>query len=777
MQQPELNIPIHKGLHLLIYPHSKNARCYFVLDAESYGESKWQLQEGCEYEYDFIDDLGNETGAYFVEFSKNIVIPRRHPSSGTIKTGIYVGTLSLKIIHGTNSYQIEIEIQSIKACYRNDYRKMLSDITEYYTDLVMLQGSHISQKFEVDNNQNSQTLYQKFSFVKSIVDNENVNEAIHKIIQNPVKTWEEALIEKNITNCGKIGRNEMRQIVRRQNRFESNIQHNLSSLPRTLQTRYKRDTTNNPANQFVKFALTQLYSFCQEIGIKKNASTKLKKESYLISNLLLNYLSSEFFKDIHLPKILNLNNPVLQRKEGYREILQAWLIYDLAAKLNWTGGDNVYEAGKKNVATLYEYWIFFKLLDIISSVFNISPKEKEKLVDRDKDNLNLWLKQGKMIMLAGHKKYFGRVLNVRFYYNRVFGHRENIHEAGSWTMPMRPDYTLSLWPGEITESEAEAQDVIVHIHFDAKYRLNNLFLDSEDSDLSSINNDDNPLTTRLSEEKEKEESYDYEIGIYKRADLLKMHAYKDAIRRTSGAYILYPGTEKSQKAGFHEIIPGLGAFCISPSNESDQVLALKHFLIEVRKHMLNRSSQREKMAFQTYNIYKDKPIDYVQEPMPEAVGENRAFQPDETYVLIGYCHPINQDFILNNWMYNVRTGHKKGAMDLCNLIKAQYVLLWNESGWQTFQKINKTGFKVLSEKDLINLGYTPSKLVDIMEKDVCSREEAITKLKFDGFYTICMFNKHGIEKEFKDKIWNTRSFKRAPHCLKLSSLMKYLKYK
>jgi predicted component of viral defense system (DUF524 family) len=30
-------------------------------------------------------------------------------------------------------------------------------------------------------------------------------------------------------------------------------------------------------------------------------------------------------------------------------------------------------------------------------------------------------------------------------------------------------------------------------------------------------------------------------GIYKNADLLKMHAYKDAIRRTGGAYVLYPG--------------------------------------------------------------------------------------------------------------------------------------------------------------------------------------------------------------------------------------------
>ena len=44
-----------------------------------------------------------------------------------------------------------------------------------------------------------------------------------------------------------------------------------------------------------------------------------------------------------------------------------------------------------------------------------------------------------------------------------------------------------------------------------------------------------------------------------------MHAYKDAIRRTGGAYILYPGTDNQNPLkGFHEIIPGLGAFAIRP---------------------------------------------------------------------------------------------------------------------------------------------------------------------------------------------------------------------
>ena len=45
---------------------------------------------------------------------------------------------------------------------------------------------------------------------------------------------------------------------------------------------------------------------------------------------------------------------------------------------------------------------------------------------------------------------------------------------------------------------------------------------------------------------------------------------KDAIRRTAGAYVLYPGAQNQNWQGFHEIIPGLGAFAIRPSYDEDE---------------------------------------------------------------------------------------------------------------------------------------------------------------------------------------------------------------
>ncbi|MDB4824471.1 hypothetical protein OAH27_02175, partial [Saprospiraceae bacterium] len=82
------------------------------------------------------------------------------------------------------------------------------------------------------------------------------------------------------------------------------------------------------------------------------------------------------------------------------------------------------------------------------------------------------------------------------------------------------------------------------------------------------------------------------------------HAYKDAIRRTGGAYVLYPGDKSLNRKGFHEVIPGLGAFPVRPSKNDSGIGELKSFILEIIHHFVNRASQRERIAFRTYDVYK-----------------------------------------------------------------------------------------------------------------------------------------------------------------------------
>lgn len=768
MEVDKLEIPIYSSfdeIKLCVYPTSNNAKLFEENDAVDFGESKWQLQEGAIYEYELISKNGRlYQFCYENEIVKHSHSPR-HPNVGTLKTGIYVGCLTLPIKDiqlNEEIAKVDLEIQSVKADYRTDYRKMLEDITSYYTDLVLMQGSPVTQKLEVDNDAPQQTLYQRFAFVRSIVESNTFQEAIHKVMVNPVRKWEETIVERNVSNVKRLCRRNMQQIVTSRDRIPVHdcdsigIPAGLSSVPRTLTVAYKRDTLDNQENQFVKFVLRSFCSFCSELRGKKNANERLKTEIDKTMDVINGYLNTLFFKQIALPSHLNLNSPILQKKEGYRELLQAWLMFDLAAKLSWKGGDNVYEAGKRNVAVLYEYWVFFKLLEVISRVFEIDPVSVNKLVKTDPDQINLEIQQGKMTIIDGAYDAGNRKFNVRFFYNRTFAHtREDneIYKAGSWTMNMRPDYTLSIWPGNISMEQAECEDLIVHIHFDAKYRVNKIDIGT-DNGMS----EEEMSEALLNEKKEQEE------GIYKHADLLKMHAYKDAIRRTSGAYILYPGTVQKRLRGFHEIIPGLGAFCLTPSNYDEELITLQVFLLKIVDHLLDRTSQRERLSYYTNNVYNNPSL-LVKFQMPESIGENRDFLPDETWVLLGYVKDDKHlQWIRKTGLYNLRTGTQAGSVRLNhNLVSSRYILTHRNGASLDFIRLADEGPRVFRRSDLLKLGYP---LSDNEEK------------KKDDIYIVFRLEPHHTEPEWEQYYWemsevtsNTGNRSAIPKQVKLSELM------
>src|SRR5690606_17845175 len=135
-----------------------------------------------------------------------------------------------------------------------------------------------------------------------------------------------------------------------------------------------------------------------------------------------------------------------------------------------------------------------------------------------------------------------------------------------------------------------------------------------------------------------EEKAENRKGIYKNADLLKMHAYKDAIRRTGGAYVLYTGDKSINQKGFHEIIPGLGAFPGKPSKTDIGIGELKVLVLEIIEHIIHRASQREKIDYRTFDINKSPPEsgNVVIELLQNPYNTNRDLIPDHTLVLVGY---------------------------------------------------------------------------------------------------------------------------------------------
>lgn len=692
---------IQEGLRLWIDARRPDSLFDAEENSSEHNEARFQLVEGCYYDFQISDPdfILGDVGENIIQQHK------RTKNLGTISPNIFVGTLSIPLLEKESNQEcckVELEVQSIKSGYRDDYRDMLELITEKCTDLLLQANSPVSQHFEIDYIKDSQTLYQKFAFIKSVIGTDEFAEAIHRIVTAPVTKWTETTEEKDIRNARRFSNTNIKEILKGSKRTKLPESHYLRSygigtLPERITTIRKTDSVDTPENRFIKHALENFLKFCTDINnkAKEFRHKKMENESELLIRELEGQLHHTLFKDISRPTTLKLNSPVLQRKEGYREVLRVWLMFDLAAKLIWKGGDDIYSGGKKDIATLYEYWLFFKLLDLFQSIFDIEPKDISDLIKETPDGLNLQIKQGKFTALRGVYDSGSRKLNIRFNYNRSFSGKKTYPDSGSWTTTLRPDYTLSFWPFGISETEAEKQELIVHVHFDAKYKIANLtdFLER---------NTDNDLDEEKAENRK---------GIYKNADLLKMHAYKDAIRRTGGAYVLYPGDKSINQKGFHEIIPGLGAFPVKPSKTDSGIGELKAFILEIIEHFINRASQREKIAYRTFDIYKNPPEseNVVKEPLPEPYNTNRDLIPDDTFILVGYYNsPEQYNWIQQKGLYNFRMGSGTGSLILDKeTVSSKYLLLHTigdtDSG--DLWKIVSKGPKVYSKADLIRKGY------------------------------------------------------------------------
>lgn len=721
MEVKELHISIpfnvfNKSVTLSVYP--ENTSKLFLLSEEEAlenGESPYQILEGNSYDYTISDE------DFRLNCSFNGIVSKltRDLASGRIVPNIYVGTLSLLITDSERTdieFKITLEVLATKfdtkldKSYRENYRFMLKEITDKCTELLMQINAPIEQNFETDFSRDNETIYQRFSFINSIIQNKDFEEAIHKIIANPKTNWD---VEQEVTDVRKIKRftnTATKQLLSGSNRISLQPSHPLynlgiHSVPNKINSFRKIEHLDTPENRFIKHALEVFLRFAEDCQhyFKKNNYNRPEIEATNLVTTLDSYLSISFFTDISRPTSLKLNSPVLQRKSGYREILSAWLQFDLAAKLVWKGGDNVYKAGKRDIATLYEYWLFFTLHDLFKEKFklnNIEHEEKayDHLLEPTKDGLNIMVKQGKHTALYGDFDAGSRKLKVKFSYNRSFkgGTKYSQEAAGSYTTTLRPDYTLSVWPAFLREKDAERDELIVHIHFDAKYKVVQFDYNIKtDSDI-------------LEEEENNERK-----GYYKNADLLKMHAYKDAIRRTGGAYILYPGTEKKEIRGFHEIMPGLGAFAINPSALNNGVNELSSFIDLVIDHLVDRTSQRENVLNKARTIYKEPKEDdkYLHEPLPEYVNGKKLI-PDETFVLVGYSTtPERFKWYEENNKYIFRMDEEIGSLELNNeVVNARYLLLRRntKSYASDLYEIKSKGPKVFSTLHLNKVKYPPS---------------------------------------------------------------------
>jgi len=783
-----VSIDLKEDLSLIIYPIGNHAKIFEIEEEEAleFGEALVQILESRRYEYEF-------SNSQFQLYETKECIPSKSTkiSRGTISPGNYVGTLELNIKGPEGDFKYHLEVLATKfdsedyydKGYRENYRAMLEDITEKCTELLMQSNSPVNQYFQPDFSKDNRTIYQKFSFVRSVIDKDEFEESLLKIFSSPKTNWINKEERVDIRSLKKINNRNLKEIIRGTNRIPLPTNHNLrrtsklDSVPSKVYSYLQEPSLDNPENRFIKHSLQEYLQFFENCSSVFEENSKDKKEADFLIKKIENFLNHSFFNEIARPTTLKLNSPTLQRKGGYRQLLKSWLMFDLASKLTWTKEDeeDVYEAGKRDIATLYEYWLFFVLYDLFKTKFELTELTHDEepynhLFEETKDGLNLIIKSGHHTALEGNKVIKNRDLSFKFSFNRTFsGNKDSYPKAGSWTTAMRPDYTLSVWPRELGETKAETEEQIVHIHFDAKYKVNQFKIESNETKSDLSREGEINQRKRLNEIKKDEQA-----GTYKNADILKMHAYKDAIRRTGGAYILYPGTESTEFKGFHELIPGLGAFSVNPKNEEKDISVLSDFIDKVIDELVNRASQRENIATKTYQITKGGLSKPLNEPLPEYLDVDKKIKliPDETYVLVGYAKSYlrnkRMDWFRKEGKYNFRMNDEKGALRITEKEANAEFLLIRESNSGTATKLYrlKKGIRVFTGKKLGELGHPDAKREAylVVEFDITILPE------FEGV----TFNYASTKEyqELKKKHTNKQELAGIPFSTSLTELMK-----
>jgi predicted component of viral defense system (DUF524 family) len=199
-------------------------------------------------------------------------------------------------------------------------------------------------------------------------------------------------------------------------------------------------------------------------------------------------------------RIFPANSTVLQKRDGYRELLKLYREFQLSYCPLFKKIEDALAA--RDIATLYEYWCFFEIGKALGEVFSENKKEPKLFWDATGG-------------LEAEKSYF-EFKNGK--YKLIYNKPYRRSPSGSYSVTLIPDFSL--------EINRQIKDGIV---FDAKFRF-----DEKDVE-KKLEGDE-----AIDDESENEMRRGNFERVANLDDIFKMHTYKDALK-LKAAFIVFPG--------------------------------------------------------------------------------------------------------------------------------------------------------------------------------------------------------------------------------------------
>jgi predicted component of viral defense system (DUF524 family) len=304
-------------------------------------------------------------------------------------------------------------------------------------------------------------------------------------------------------------------------------------------------TLDTAENRFVKAFLQMAHSVTQRTrelskSLKKGAfAVQITQDCERMERKLRPALKHSVWQEVGPMVHLPAGSTVLQQRRGYKEVFRHFSKLRLAARVSLpkTLVQNLLEA--KDVALLYEIWCYFAVCQGLESILGSASSAHSPVV--------------KPLEVAVSWEFEVRWRDgTQVSYNSSF-YRSGKGLGSSYSVGLRPDISILVPDGP---------NAGLHL-LDAKFKLQKL---------------DSVMQENEDPEVEREERQ----GTFKRADLYKMHTYRDAIPEARSVWVIYPGTEtrffavSGSTAKSVEELPleldGVGAIPLTPSTNGNAEL-------------------------------------------------------------------------------------------------------------------------------------------------------------------------------------------------------------
>lgn len=427
---------------------------------------------------------------------------------GTLQFQNEVGYSTFEIrSEGKTVLEVTLEIFPAKLDYRNDYKQLLEEVNDEIYNLAFhfIRKTYLGATIKLDGNPSRAEFYRLISkhfqaFIQSI----------NRIEHQPHHSLEKNYVKVRGNQIGKIDSYTRKYFQKRSQYVDVNqgIQIDGRTLMPREGLKIKKELIYDTLeNRYVKWLMQRLLDKMKDLIqsiANQNIRWKTKPDSELIDRLtgmkktLVSKSKNSFWNKIgQLDR--SVMSLVIQMAPGYRDAFQIYLTVTKGLMLQ----SRFYQMSVKDVATLYEYWTYLKLGQILGC--------KYTMLSQDIIKVNL---EGLFVNLDTNQKA-----------ERVFEHpitKEKITltyqkvEAGLPTITQKPDTMLTI--------SKKGKDFTYNYVFDAKYRVD--YAQPESS-----------YKTRYQSPGPLEE------------DINTMHRYRDSLvymndgpyeRTAFGAYVLFP---------------------------------------------------------------------------------------------------------------------------------------------------------------------------------------------------------------------------------------------